>query len=79
MKGLRFFLLLGLCLQSVVSIQAQEREAIHLNRVGIDSIQRVLARYSPYTLYFSKSDTDSLRFNLHAAPWQTCRGRWRSL
>ena len=67
MKQLQYLLVLWLCLQSLSPLLAQERPDIHLNRVHIDSLQRVLARYSPYTLYFSKSDTDSLRFNLHVS------------
>ena len=71
MKGLRYILLIGLCLQSLTLLRAQEHLIIqfdiHLNKVGIDSLQRVVKRHSPYILYYAKSDTDSLRFTLHVA------------
>ena len=63
MKTLRYFILLC-CLQAFIPVMAQERLDVQLHRVSIDSLKKVVAYYSPHTLYFSQSDTDSLRFNL---------------
>ena len=65
MKTLRYFILLSCCLSVFSPLRAQERLDVQLHRVSIDSLQKVVTRYSPCVLYYSKADTDSLRFNLH--------------
>jgi Outer membrane receptor proteins, mostly Fe transport len=67
MKKIRQLFMLGLCLHSLNFLYAQERSYIQLSRVSMDSLQKAVARYSPYTLYFSENDTDSLRFSLHVS------------
>jgi Outer membrane receptor proteins, mostly Fe transport len=67
MRILQYAILLCVCLLGFSPARAQERLDIHLRQVRLDSIQRVVAKYSPYTLYYSKGDTDSLRFTLHVS------------